>query len=264
MSDEPDVKPGSQVERYVRDLRSALEGERRAVHALESARDHLDTYARDLRKLIEEGKQFASALEGSCARIVSMLLAETRIESTGHLQRMSRYVRLLCERMDVPARSAELFEQAAPLHDAGMLAVPREILVQPELPDGAARALVQNHPLLGERLFEGSPSPLLDAARQIARSHHECWDGSGYPSGLRGEEIPLCARIVKLADVYDALRSRRPYKNAFDHADAFRILFEGNERVRPRHFDPDVLEAFGRLESAFAQTFEALRDAESC
>lgn len=113
------------------------------------------------------------------------------------------------------------------------------------------------HPVYGEAIL--GDSPRLEIAREIAVSHHENWDGTGYPSGLRGEKIPLPGRIVKLADVYDALRSRRSYKKLFSHQEALDVFRRGDDRVNPKtHFDPQVLKTFFEIEHMFATIYESV------
>ena len=112
------------------------------------------------------------------------------------------------------------------------------------------------HPGIGASLLRGSNSDLIETARPIALAHHECYDGSGYPQGLAGEAIPLSGRIVKLADSYDALRSKRSYKPSFDHDDTCKRILEGDGRTLPQHFDPHVLEAFRATAERFAEIVE--------
>src|SRR3989338_1648197 len=114
---------------------------------------------------------------------------------------------------------------------------------------------MKNHPLIGHEILRDAKAPVLKMAALIALNHHERWDGSGYPRGLQAEEIPLEARIVALVDVYDALRSQRHYKAAFDHATACRIILEGDGRVKPTHFDPKLLATFVRIHPEFDNIF---------
>lgn len=172
---------------------------------------------------------------------------------------VSRLSRCLARALGLSERQTALLAAAAPFHDVGKLAIPSSILEKTGTLDRDEWRVIQSHPILGAGLLVGSSNPLLRTAREIALAHHERWDGSGYPYGLRGREIPLPARVVALADHYDALRSARPYKSAMSHGEACRILLEGSSaRTRPRHFDPAVLEAFDRVEPRFELLYDEL------
>jgi HD-GYP domain-containing protein (c-di-GMP phosphodiesterase class II) len=112
------------------------------------------------------------------------------------------------------------------------------------------------HPVYGEKIL--GDSPRLRIAREIALAHHENWDGSGYPHGLAGEQIPLSGRIVKIADVYDALRSKRSYKDSLGHGEALKVFREGDDRINPKaHFDPSLLATFFQIEHIFEKIYES-------
>lgn len=198
-------------------------------------------------------------------------LAETRDPETGnHILRTQGYVRLLATRLQVHPRFQarldpgyiELLTRSAPLHDIGKVGIPDHILLKPG-PLGADEWIImKTHSRLGAEaieLAEGDieqPVPFLALAKEIARWHHERWDGSGYPDGLRGDEIPVSARLMAVADVFDALISDRIYKAGMSYADARKLIEAG----RGQHFDPDVVDAFLSGFDAFVDIAEHHRD----
>jgi putative two-component system response regulator len=189
-------------------------------------------------------------------------LAETRDNDTGnHILRTQYYVKVLAEHLQdhprfaatLTPRYVELLFKSAPLHDIGKVGIPDRILLKPGRLDFDEFEIMKTHTTLGrdaivvaeQRL--GVSVPFLDTAKEISYSHQEKWDGSGYPEGLAGEAIPLSARLMAVADVYDALICRRVYKAAKTHQEAVDIMAEG----RGSHFDPDVYDAFMRLQPEF-------------
>jgi len=197
-------------------------------------------------------------------------LAEKRDNETGnHILRTQHYVRALAVALreqpeyaaDLDDATVEILFKAAPLHDIGKVGVQDSVLLKPGPLTPEEWALMREHPahgrdaiLAAERMISGS-NAMLRCARDIAYCHHEKWDGSGYPQGLQGSEIPLSARLMAVADVYDALITRRVYKPAFSHDKAVSIIREGRER----HFDPAIVDAFGQVEAevqAIARRFD--------
>ncbi len=174
--------------------------------------------------------------------------AEFRDPETGaHIQRMSNYSHLIARQLRLPPEEQELILRAAPMHDVGKIAIPDNILLKPGKLDEAEFTIMKTHAEKGWEILRGSQSHLLDIAAIIARSHHEKFDGSGYPLGLKGEEIPLHGRIVAVADVFDALTTERPYKKAWEVERAVDFLQTG----AGSHFDPLCVAAFlSRLEDA--------------
>lgn len=183
---------------------------------------------------------------------------EAAEEDTGrHIVRVNRYAGALAANRGLPADFVETISYSAQMHDVGKIKIPTSILLKEGLLDDHERQIIMLHPVYGEQIL--GDSPRLRIARQIAISHHENWDGSGYPYQLKGEDIPLPGRIVKIADVYDALRSRRSYKPALSHAEAVRVFKEGDDRVNPRaHFDPELLATFFQIDHMFAMIYESL------
>ena len=173
---------------------------------------------------------------------------------------MSRYAETLALHLDFGQGFTRLILSAAPMHDVGKIGVPDVILLKEAALNPQEWEMMKKHTIIGARLLEGSKTFLLEMARQIALTHHERWDGSGYPAGLKGEAIPMVGRIVMLADCYDALRSERPYKAGFSHAKARDALMNGDERSQPEHFDPKLLGAFREVHEQFDHIFKLFQD----
>jgi putative two-component system response regulator len=187
-------------------------------------------------------------------------LAETRDNETGnHILRTQFYVRALATQLRAHPRfrqflddaTIELLFRSAPLHDIGKVGIPDRILLKPGRLSVVEFEIMKTHTTLGYEALDraqsrvGKDAPFLQLAKEIALSHQEKWDGSGYPQGLAGDAIPVSARLMAVADVYDALISRRVYKQPFPHEQAVAIMREG----RATHFDPDMLDAFLAIEA---------------
>lgn len=167
--------------------------------------------------------------------------AEYRDDDTGrHTLRVGQTSAELARALGLPADEVELIWRAAPLHDLGKIGIPDAVLLKPGRLTADEAALMRGHTTIGGRILGGSRSPVLRLAEKVALTHHECWDGSGYPLGLSGEAIPLAGRIVSVADVFDALTHNRPYKKAWP-ADAAAAEIE---RLAGQKFDPRVVAAF--------------------
>jgi two-component system response regulator RpfG len=166
---------------------------------------------------------------------------EYRDEETGnHIIRMAKYSRIIAEELGFSRDDAEVIEMAAPMHDIGKIGIRDDILLKPGKLTPEEFEIMKTHTIIGHDILKDSPSKFLQMGGIIALGHHEKFDGSGYPHGKKGEEIPIEARIVAVADVFDALVSERPYKNAWSTQAALEYM----ESHRGRHFDPAVLDAF--------------------
>ena len=146
---------------------------------------------------------------------------------------------------------------SSPMHDIGKIGIPDYILLKPGKLTPDEWEIMKSHTLMGANILGSSKSAYLKMGAEIALNHHERWDGSGYPSGKHGEEIPLSARILFLCDNYDAMRSKRPYKPAFDHMKTVNIILSGDNRTQPQHFDPVILAAFKQNHLLFKEVFES-------
>ena len=164
-------------------------------------------------------------------------------ESGAHVKRMGLYATLLSQRLGLNAGFRVIIGFASQLHDIGKIGIPDRILEKPEALGHEECDIMKTHTEIGGRMLALNSSPYLAMAADIARAHHEHWDGSGYPGGLKGAAIPSAARITKLCDIYDTLRSRRPYKPAMDHAAAASTMLLGDSKSMPSHFDPGLVAA---------------------
>ena len=180
--------------------------------------------------------------------------------SVQHVKRVGLCCAHIARELGWSDEQVETIKYASPMHDIGKIAIPSDILLKPLRLSAEELALVKTHTTIGGKILHGSRSTFLQMAEKIAINHHERWDGTGYPAGLKGEDIPLEGRITAFADQYDALRSMRPYKPAFDYVMAYRIILEGNERMGPQHFDPRILEVFEDTHKAIEQIYDQYRD----
>jgi putative two-component system response regulator len=166
---------------------------------------------------------------------------ELKDNETGqHVDRVSRYTGLIARKLGLDDETRELMEVIAPMHDIGKIGIPETIINKPGRLDEEERAVIETHPEIGARIIGDKEFKILAYAREVALSHHEKWDGSGYPGGLVGEEIPLIGRIVAITDVFDALSSPRPYKDAWPVEKVWALI----EEESGRHFDPKIVRVF--------------------
>jgi len=253
----------SQLLVYAQDLKQMLDKEEKKAKQLKQAHAQLLTYAKDLKVALNVEQHKNNELEQAYTDTMLRLARASRYkdEETGaHIERLSHYAQAMALNIGWDSARAEGLFAIAPMHDVGKIGVPDAVLgKQGPLTDEEWEAIKQ-HPLLGASLLSGSASPLLEMAKEVALTHHERWDGSGYPCGLKGKQIPITGRIVMLCDLYDALRSQRPYKSAFSHVKTIDIMLNGNERTKPTHFDPSLLEAFREMHHQFDGIYSTVQE----
>lgn len=181
-------------------------------------------------------------------------------ESAAHFSRISHYVNKIAEAMDFEADFIETITLASKLHDIGKIAIPDNILLKSGALTEEEWSIMKTHTTNGAKILANSKYKVLQMAASIALHHHERWDGSGYPYGLKGNDIPIEGRIVIICDQYDAIRSKRHYKKETGHSETVRILTEGDGRTDPNHFDPDVMKAFLNISGLFDEIYESFQD----
>lgn len=180
------------------------------------------------------------------------LAAESRDKETGgHIRRISLYSQLLARYLGLREPEVEAIFFASPMHDIGKIGIPDSILLKKGGHTKEESEVMRTHTIIGANILKGSDSEILKAAEDIALNHHESWNGAGYPRAIKGEEIPISGRIVNIVDIYDALRSRRPYKEPFPHEAACKIIDGAEER-----FDPMIFKAFHDCAEEFRRLFD--------
>jgi putative two-component system response regulator len=228
---------------------------------IKATADFLKDKAAFLEGEVEKRTRMIVAVQDVTTQALASL-AETRDNETGnHIRRTQFYVRALAEKLrerpqfaaHLNPNQVEVIFKSAPLHDIGKVGIPDRILLKPGRLDPDEFEIMKTHAVLGKEAIEhaehqlGKEVEFLSCAKEIAWSHHERWDGKGYPRGLQGEDIPLSARLMSVADVYDALISKRVYKDAMPHEQAEKIILEG----RGTQFDPDVVDTFAAITGKF-------------
>jgi len=238
------------------------------ITEMKKVEDELERYSKHLEKLVEEKVQEISASQ--MATIYALIrLSESRDDDTGtHIERTAGFCRLLAEKAaasspysnEIDDRFIETIHKASPLHDIGKVGIPDNILLKPGKLTKDEFAIMKTHVLIGYQTLakvgqQYDRNAFLKMGMDIALYHHEKWDGSGYVNGLSGEKIPLAARIMAVADVYDALRSKRIYKEAYSHEKSMEIMVP----EKGSHFDPVLLDLFIKFNDEFRQLYDSLK-----
>jgi putative two-component system response regulator len=219
----------------------------RSLLKVKAYNDLMSNYRKELESEVtrrtEELKQAFERIKAASLDTIYRLsmAAEYKDEDTGaHIKRMSRYSAAIARRMGLDKSTIETILYASPMHDLGKIGIPDQILVKPAKLDPVEWEIMKLHTVIGAKILKGSDAEFIRLGETIAQCHHEKWDGSGYPNNLKGIEIPIAGRITAIADVFDALTSKRPYKKPFSVEESLAIIREG----RRSHFDPDVVDAF--------------------
>ncbi len=182
------------------------------------------------------------------------------IDTGNHIMRVGEYAGLMARELNQSEKFTELIRSQATLHDVGKVHIPSHILKKAGRLTPEEMEEMKKHTTFGAMIIGDHPH--LEFGRRIALCHHERWDGTGYPKGLKGTEIPLEARITAICDCYDALRNSRVYKPNYDHDGAVGIITKGDDRMKPQHFDPEVMAAFIKLTPRFDELYQKMRDGE--
>ena len=223
----------------------------RSLLKVKAYNDLLSNYQKELEaevdKRTEELKHALEKIKAASLDTIYRLsmAAEFRDEDTGaHIKRVSLCCAVIARRIGLPESDIENILYAAPMHDLGKIGIPDLILLKPAKLNPQEWEIMKQHTVIGARILNGSDAEFIRLGETIALSHHEKWDGSGYPGGLKGKQIPITGRITAIVDVFDALTSKRPYKEAFSVEKSLNLIREG----KGSHFDPDIVDAFFALQ----------------
>ena len=226
-----------------------------------------EDYKKRLQVTVEERtrelKEAMDIVQDLSSEIVLRLTAATELRDldTGlHNKRLGIYAPELARAMGMPEEFIETIAFAAPLHDIGKIGILDNILLKPGALTDEEFEIMKTHTITGAKILSGSVHDKIKMTASIALSHHERWDGTGYPNGLRGQDIPIEGRIVSICDHYDALRSKRPYKPALSHEEAMNIIINGDSKSQPGCYEPDVLETFIKIADKFDAIYAAEQD----
>lgn len=243
------------------------------LHSIKKATNYYDSLQSEKKyklRLEEEVKKRTLELRNALVKVESLskefvlrltTVAEFRDTETGaHIKRIGSLAEKLAEGLNMSKDFIETITFASTMHDIGKIAIADGILLKQNRLTPEEFEVMKTHTMAGAKMLAGSTDPIIKTAETIALTHHERWDGSGYPFGLKGESIPVEGRIVILVDQYDALRSERPYKKPFSHEETLKIITKGDKRTMPEHFDPKMLKVFIELAPIVKEIFASYQD----
>lgn len=232
-------------------------------HLLLMEKNYKEILERTVFQRTKELKEALDMLKNASSEMISRLTyaAEYRDDDTGmHIKRMGLYASIIAKELGMDSKFVENIEIAAPMHDIGKVGIPDSILLKPGKLTKEEFEIMKSHTTIGSNILSGSTFPQIMLAESIALNHHERFDGTGYPKGLKGGEIPIEGRIMIICDQYDALRSVRPYKKGFTHKEACEIILKGDGRTMPSHFDPQILMIFEKNSEVFNDIYNTHQD----
>ena len=239
------------------------EKHKKEIEIDKSYKSHLEDAVVSTSRQLDDSLVMVQGLtEDLVVRLTRM--AEFRDTVTGnHIVRIGHYAEKLAEATGMTREFVDQVNFSSPMHDIGKVGIPDRILLKEGPLTTEEFETMKTHSTIGYKVLTGSKHPSLQMAANIAHSHHERWNGTGYPQGLGGEDIPIEGRITSIADVYDAIRSRRPYKDSVAHDATVEYMLEGNERLPEGFFDPKLLGVFKDISSEFGTIFDSLADEAS-
>ncbi len=248
---------------HVEDIKSSMEKAEKYIKLIMIERNYKTILEDTVLTKTAELRETLNLLEEASKEMVERLItaAEYRDDDTGsHIKRIGLYAKELAEALGCNKKFVDAIFFASPMHDIGKVGIPDSVLLKPGKLTPEEFELIKSHTLIGAKILSGSKYEYLKLAESIALTHHERYDGTGYPRGLKGEEIPFEGRILIIIDQYDALRSKRPYKEPFSHSDVFDIITKGDGRTKPSYFDPEVLNAFIKINKIFDDIFNSYQE----